>query len=401
MADELAALAAAYLRAGDAFGRADFAAATAAFRDALAINRGEAALEYHIAATLSRSGAPDQAIAALERLTARSALIPQPRDFPQLPAETLARLQARARGNLPPTRSAVAFTLDERDLIPEGIAHDPRTDTLFVGSIYKRKIVAVAADGRVQDFVAPRDDLDAPLGMKVDAARRTLWVAAPAVPSMRGFTESLRNRAAVFAFDLDSGELRARHPRTTPGPHLLNDLVVAGDALYVTDSEAGEVLRLDPATGEYTVVIPAGEVNYANGVALSDDGRTLFVADFVRGLTGVRLDSGERFILAHPRGASTHGFDGLYYRRGALIGVDNGAAQGRIVRLALAPEHDRITAVDVLEAGHPAFDIPTTGTIVGDHLVYIANSQLRSFDGGVIWPHERLQPVQLLRVPLA
>lgn len=397
-ADELAALAAAYLRAGAGLGRRDFSAAAAAFRDALAINRGDAALAYHLASALAQAGEHAQTIAALEQL-AGSDLVPQARDFPGLPADALARLHARAREALPPTRSAVVHTLDERDLIPEGIAHDRQRDTLFVGSIYKRKIVAVDAQG-VRDFVAARDDLDGPLGMKVDAG--TLWFAAPALPNMRGFTDALRGRAAVFAVDTDTGRVRARYPRSTPGPHLLNDLVVApGGALYVSDSEAGELLRLDPATGEFTVVIPAGEIFYPNGVALSDDGRTLFVADFVRGLTGVRTDSGERFIVAHPRGAHTHGFDGLYFHRGALIGVDNGVAQGRVVRMELAPTHDRITRVDILEAGHPAFDIPTTGTIVGDDLVYIANSQLRSFDGDAIWPPERLQPVQLLRVPLA
>jgi sugar lactone lactonase YvrE len=401
-ADELAAIAAAYLRAGAGLGRRDFAAAATAFREALAINRGDVALDYQIASALAQAGQHDQAIAALEPVVTRTALVPQARDFPGLPADALARLQALARANLPPTRSAVAFTLPERDLIPEGIAHDPQSGSLFVGSIYKRKLVRVAADGTIGDFVAPRDDLDGPLGMKVDVARRTLWVAAPALPNMRGFTEAMRNRAAVLAFDVDSGQLRARHARTTPGPHLLNDLALTPDGtLFVSDSEAGEVLRLDPATGEFTAVIPPGEVYYPNGVALSDDARTLFVADFVRGLTGVRLDSGERFIVAHPRGAFTHGFDGLYYHRGALIGVDNGVAQGRIVRLELAPTHDRITRVDVLEAGHPAFEIPTTGTVVGDHLVYIANSQLRSFDGDTIWPDERLQPIQLLRVPLA
>jgi sugar lactone lactonase YvrE len=398
--DELAALAAAYLRAGAGLGRRDFPAAVAAFRDALAINRGDAALAYQIASALAQAGEHAQAIAALERL-AGSALVPQARDFPGLPEGALARLHARAREALPETRSAVAHTLAERDLIPEGVAHDPRTDTLFVGSIYKRKVVAVDARGGARDFVAASDDLDSPLGMKVDVATRTLWFAAPALPNMRGFTDAVRGRAAVVAADADTGRIRARYPRTTPGPHLLNDLVVApGGAVYVTDSEAGEVLRLDPATGEFTVVIPAGEVYYPNGVALSDDGGTLFVADFVRGLTGVRTGSGERFIVAHPRGAATHGFDGLYYHRNALIGVDNGVAQGRIVRMELAPTHDQITAVDVVEAGHPAFEIPTTGTIVGEDLVYVANSQLRSFDGDSIWPPERLQPVQLLRVPL-
>ncbi|MCY1014088.1 hypothetical protein OV079_52945 [Nannocystis pusilla] len=36
----------------------------------------------------------------------------------------------------------------------------------------------------------------------------------------------------------------------------------------------------------------------------------------------------------------------------------------------------------------------------GDSLVYIANSQLRSFEGGQVFPPERLFPVQVLRLSL-
>ncbi len=103
--------------------------------------------------------------------------------------------------------------------------------------------------------------------------------------------------------------------------------------------------------------------------------------------------------VALPR-LFTHGFDGLYYREGALIGVDNGAGQGRVVRLHLSPTRDAVVRIEVLEAGHPSFRIPTTGAIVGDDLIYIANSQLRSFTDDKIWPPERLVPVELLRLSL-
>lgn len=69
-------------------------------------------------------------------------------------------------------------------------------------------------------------------------------------------------------------------------------------------------------------------------------------------------------------------------------------------RPILAPALDRVVRVEVLEAGHPAFDIPTTGALVGDALVYIANSQLRSFAGGKIFPAERLRPIEVLRLAL-
>lgn len=392
---------AAYLRAGDALTRQDYPAAVTALREIIDQNPGDDAPAYLVAVALAAGGHKQDAARALRRLAeSGSTRVPQAHDFPGLDADTLRSLAAAAQANLPPPRSTVAHTLAQADLIPEGITHDPQTGRLFVGSTYRRKIVAVAQDGATRDLVAA-GTIDAPLGMRVDVERRALWVATVAIPTMEGYQPELRSRSSLLEIDVDSGAVRRTALRGRHG-HLLNDLVLdRAGACFVTDSERGEVLRLDPGAQEFTVLVPAGELSYPNGLTLADDGRTLFVADFVRGLTSIDIASGTRTIIKHRPGMFTHGFDGLYTHRGALIGVDNGAGQGRVVRMQLSPGRDVVTRLDVLEAGHPAFRIPTTGTIVGDDLIYIANSQIRSFTDNKIWPPEQLQPVVLLRLPLA
>ncbi|PCC73738.1 SMP-30/gluconolactonase/LRE family protein [Nannocystis exedens] len=403
---EMGALTGAYGKLGGSFGRQDFAAGLAALDAAAAIDVGDESIDYRRASLLAAAGRGEEALAVLQRLDAAgSLLVPQPHDFPKLAGPELDRLAAAARARLPASASARAFTLADRALIPEGIAHDPGTGTFFVGSIYKRKIVAVDREGAARDLAVadPANGLYSPLGMKFDARRGSLWVASAGLPEMQGYVEAEhRGKAALHELDPSTGQSRARYPRESPGPHLLNDLVIAPDgALYVTDSGAGEVLMLRPGPGaQFESVAPAGEFGYPNGIALSDDGSVLFVADFVRGVTAIPLATRQLRVLPRPRGAATHGFDGLYFHRGALVGVDNGAGGGRIVRLALAPTFDSIVRVEVLEAGHPDFLIPTTGVLDGDSLVYIANSQLRSFEDGQIFPPERLFPAQVLRLPL-
>lgn len=398
-------LVAEYLAAIVRLGRGDFVAAAAAFRAAAHHNPGDDSLEYSAATALARAGREAEALAALERLAAQgSRLVPQAHDFPTIPTERLEPIAAATRKNLPPPRSQPGFTLAERDLIPEGITCDPASGTFFVGSLYRRKIVAIGSDGAVRDLVAPAaDELYSPLGLRFDARRGVLWVASAATPTMQGFDPALHaGRSALHEIDVRTGKTRARYPRDTLRPHLLNDLALGPRGeIYVSDSETGELLLIEPGpAAQFEALVPSGALAYPNGVALADDAQTVFVADFLQGVSAVRLATRERTTLTHPQGASIHGLDGLYFDRGALIGVDNGSGAGRILRLELAPAHDRILRVEVLEAGHPAFEIPTTGTLLGTDFYYIANSQMRSFVDGKILPLERLHPVEILRLPL-
>src|SRR4051812_9537514 len=69
---------------------------------------------------------------------------------------------------LPPRHAEVAFTINEKDLIPEGIAYDPAQKEFYVGSILKRKIVRIDSSGRASDFTSEgQDGLFKVLGMTV------------------------------------------------------------------------------------------------------------------------------------------------------------------------------------------------------------------------------------------
>ncbi len=404
---EVEALSSAYLQAGAAFGSGDMAAVASKLSRGLEVNPGDESIIYDVAAAFAQAGRAEDALSWLDRLVElRSHLVPQDRDFPGLQGERYQRIVQALQRNVPPSRSAPAFTVPERGLIPEGIAHDPVTRTFFVGSIQKRKVVAIRPDGSVSDFATSEAQLDAVLGMRVDPARRILWVNSYATPTMQGFDEALRGRATLHKFDLATGRQVARFVRGPGGRHLLNDIAVSpsGD-VFLTDSETGEVLELRadaPEGTPFKVLVPPGQLYYPNGITLSEDGRTLFIADWVHGITVLRLDSGERFTLTHPRGASLHGLDGMYFHQGSLVGVQNGVGAGRIVRFMLSETGEHVVRTEVLEAQHPSFQIPTTGVLVGEELYFIANSQLRSLGAdGKYLPVEQLQPVSILRVSVA
>ena len=317
---------------------------------------------------------------------------------------------AIAQNAEPVVRSAPAFTVGEADLIPEGIAWDPGTRSLFLGSLSKHKIIAVAPDGAVRDFVPPgRDGLPLVLGLKVDRGRKpaSLWACAAEGDPAEG--ENTSRRSFLFRFDLETGRTVQKIPSPAGGRHLFNDLAIArnGD-VYFTDSEEGAFYRLPAGTESLERLVAADTLVYPNGIALSDDDRFLYVAH-AGGILLWDVAKRRSSPLAGPEGVALGGIDGLSFWRGALIGVQNGTRPHRVALFALAPSLDRVTGLRVLERGNPLFDIPTTGAVAesgagknaGDAYYFMANTQLRALGpGGVVKEPDQRKPDVLLKLEL-
>lgn len=364
---------------------------------------GSPDLLFALARAAALAGQPGKALTALEQAVALgfgagAGTEPAFQSLLTLP-HFRALLPKIAENAKPVSRSRTAFTIPEPDLIPEGAAWNPRTQTLYVGSLHKNKVVAITPDGKTRDFVrASQDGLRQALGMKVDLPRKALWVCSAEGDVPGG---SPARTSALFRFDLESGRVVGRYPSPPGGKHLFNDLVVSGSGeLYLTDSEEGSVYRLRPGARALEVFAPAGSLAYPNGLALSSDERFLYVAHAL-GIAVWNRTSGERFRLAAPENVTLLGIDGLYFHRGSLIAVQNGVEPNRIVAFPLSPGLDRVTGCRVLERGNPLFDIPTTGAIAGNGFYYMANTQLRALGPGnqIKEPEKRL-PVAVLWMEL-
>jgi len=378
-----------------------------ALKRALAENPDDGVLLSRLAELSADRGVGAEALGYLERLaTLRWPFAPLESSFLALRQDPAFReVAARIRKNEPVVRrSAPAFTLDELDLVPEGITHDPVTDAFYIGSIRHRKIVAVGKDGKARDFVRSAEDgLLSVLGLKVDAARRHLWAATFASKSMKGFIPSMEGTAALFQYDLDKGELLRKIALKRPGEaHLFNDLALtaAGD-VFVTDSEAGSVLVLRAGTNTLEELLPAGSFMYPNGIVLVEEGARLFVAHW-RGLAVVNLKSRTSQPLEAPAGVVLAGIDGLALDGQRLVAVQNGLGRARITRYHLDESLSRVLREEILESGNPLFDgLPTTGVLARGSFYYLANANLRSFDAeGHPKPGEDPRPSQVLSAPL-
>ena len=363
---------------------------------------GNGGVMYRLAQALARAGQAEESVRWL------STALDQGLDldladpaFQSLASRSdFAELQVKTIGLAPVGTSRIAFRVADKELIPEGIAWDAKTGDFFVGSLFRRKIVRVSADGHASDFAATgTEGLQDVLGMKVDAERRLLWVCTAASPRAGAAAGS----SALFKYDLATDRLvKAYWVENKEGKHLLNDVALAAAGeVFVTDSDAATVWRLAPGGDALEIFVGPGTFLYPNGIALSPDEKHLYVADFKHGLSLLDVATKASRPLPFSAGVSTAGIDGLYAIGGDLLAVQNGAGRDRIVRYRLDPTGESILRLEVLESRNPFFRTPTAGVFTSDGFVYLANPNLEALDDdGNVKKDARLEEVVVLRTPV-
>ena len=284
--------------------------------------------------------------------------------------------------------------LDDREMLPEGIAYDPKSQSFFIGSTTEKKIVRIAWGNIESDFATA--NLDGVLGLAVDGPRRTLYAVSTSALTDEGRKEP---RNAIVSFDVDSARFLRRVE--VPGAVQLNDVTVAiGGRVFTTDSGSGAVYEI-PKEGAPRVVVPAGIMRGSNGIAASADGKLLYVAH-TTGLGVVDVASGNVKRVNNATRENVAAIDGLYQWQGQLIGVENVTNPGRVVLITLSREGDTITKVQtLLSHHHNVLDEPTTGAVTDRGFFLLAATGVSHLTAqGKIDDPETLPKPAVVRIPL-
>jgi sugar lactone lactonase YvrE len=318
------------------------------------------------------------------------------RDNPEFKA-IVAAIRAK---NQPRLQSKPAFVIKEPNLFPEGMACARYSGRVYAGSV-QRKIVWTDRTGAIHDLVkAGEDNLAYVAGLHVDEARKELW----AVSSKFGDQADLSNAIqGLFKYDLTTGRRIGTYVAPNRSAGYLNDVAVVpstGNA-YVTNTLEGCVYSTKTGSQELELFLPPGTAPGANGIAVSDDEKALFVAgDFE--IYRIDLRTRSSAPLQKASDVIDASLDGLYFYRQSLVGIQNGIHPGRVVRFYLDPTLTRITRSEILETYNPAFENPTTGTLDGDSFLFMANTQLHKWQPGKpLPPPKDLHDIQILRITLA
>jgi len=308
---------------------------------------------------------------------------------------TFTELVDRVHEHFPAVATArLALATEEKDLIPEGLAWDPKREVFYLGSLHRKKIVQITPDSHTSDFVPPQQEPLLPvLGIRVDPNDGTIWA--------NSFQDAGANAGKTRLLHLDAhGNVLARFSPSDQARHGFNDLVIrkAGD-VFTTDSVGHAVFRFDPAANKFMSLQFHRTLYYPNGIALADDDRTLYVADAF-GVIKYDLSNSSSVDVSPGAHATLAGVDGLYWHRGSLVAIQNGIGTPRVTSFKLSPDGRRVTRVTVLEYRTTLTALPTTGAIRGSDFYFISNSQIDNLNGDKILDPTRLEPVRIAVVHL-
>ena len=348
---------------------------------------------YNVASAEALAGSPDDAVRILARLasTGLSFAIDKDDDFRGLAkrADFQAVVRTMKQNLAPRGKATPAATLRERELLAEGVAYDADSKTMFVSSVRHRKIVAIDDHGKQRDFVPEgRDGVGGVFGIAVDPARHALWASSTRLPHMVGYVAADKDVSGLFQYELATGKLTASYLLPADGkPHALGDVAIApnGD-LYTSDSATPTLYRLAAGARKLEAFVDHGFLSL-QGMALSADGKLLYVADYARGLYAIDLATKELARLDPPAGIATTGIDGLYLHRGRLVATQNGTEPQRVVEFTLSPTGRSLVSQQILLSGHPRARDLSLGVVVGD-VFYInaAAGWVHYDDNGVAKP---------------
>ncbi len=357
--------------AGQAAKVKDYAKLRETLRELKPLMPGNPRIIYNLAASDAMLGDKQSALAGLRNLAGMGLIYDLAADTDLASLRTFRGfatvLKTVADNKKPVSHSTPAFSLAERDLIPEDIAFDPKTVRFFVSSVRQSKIITV--DGH------PFANTDWPvLALRTDPARRLLWAATGWLPHCTHCNPADRDKSALLAFDLDSGALKQRVQSPVKG--LLGDMTISrsGD-LYVSEGIHGAVLHLRQGAKDLERLDRPGEFASPQTPALSTDEKTLYVPDYVRGIAAMNLATKEVSWMKPADTIALSGIDGLYIYRDSFLAVQNGTSPARIVRFSLD-----LHKQEVLEANSPGLGEPTHGTLVGNTFYFLANTGWDEYD---------------------
>ncbi|MCP4978310.1 MAG: hypothetical protein GY931_19360 [Maribacter sp.] len=262
----------------------------------------------------------------------------------------------------------------EKDLIPEGIAIDSKSEIVFINSLRKNKIVKSKLDGSFPTEFIESNQYGYLSGFGMTIKGNTLFALGNSLPKKN-------NKSILLLLNLKTGDLINSYSINDSTFIYLNDLAISSkNDIYITDSESNQIYTVQNSSKKLEVYLEDDEIAHSNGISISDDDKYLYLASYN---TGIRIiDIKSKSILNEPNRDYT-GIDGMKYYNNSLIGIVNAKRDTSLLgvyRYYLDESKEKIIRKEKIVPYGEHFILPTTFDLIDGHIYYIINSQLNNFD---------------------
>ncbi len=281
----------------------------------------------------------------------------------------------------------------QKDLIPEGITINPKTQTIFLNSLRHSKIVSCYIDGsNPKDFITDNQYSYLPgFGM---------FVKGDTLYALGNSLSKKNNKSILLLLNVKTGAfINSFSPKDTSFKYL-NDLAVTpnGD-VFITESNSNKIYTLQSKKAVLEVFLETDEVKNANGITISDDGKYLYIASNEKGIRIV--DRQTKRIINQPNQDYT-GIDGLKFYKNTLIGIVNAkkGEENGIYQYFLNEKNTGITRKEKIFTFKDESKISTTFSISNGYMYFVLNTQIDNLDSesGQIIDEKKLEKYQLMKL---
>jgi WD40 repeat protein len=283
----------------------------------------------------------------------------------------------------------------QKDLIPEGITINPETQTIFLNSLRHGKIVSCNLDGNNhKDFITDNQYGYLP-GFGMFVKGDTLYTLGNSLSKENSKSILLLLNAKTGAF------INSFSPKDTTFKYL-NDLAVASNGdIFITDSESNKIYTIQAKKAVLEVFLDTDEVRNSNGIAISDNGKYLYIASNKNGIRVV--DRQTKSIINQPNQDYT-GIDGLKFYKNSLIGIVNAKKgdENGIYLYFFNKENTEITRKKKIFSFKDESKISTTFSLLDGYIYFVMNTQIDNLDSesGKIINEKKLEGYELMRLKI-
>ncbi|MTI40815.1 hypothetical protein [Fulvivirga lutimaris] len=278
--------------------------------------------------------------------------------------------------------SRVYKQIEIQNIHPEGMAYDNKNKNFYFGGVNKRNIVQYSQDGSITQLINFKTDSDifSVMGIEYDQKNKVLWACTGALPEMMDYNDSLKGRSSILALD-QNGKILKKH--VLEGNHMFGDLKILDDgSVLISDTGENRIYKITLNTEPELWFDLSQKVWNLQGLAMSDREEYLYLSDYISGLYRINLKNREVEKVNLPETVSDKGFDGIYYYKNQLIGIQNGVSPKKTWLLQLDKSGLGVAKAKVIDQALDILDEPTQGILIDNRFLYIANSPWAHYKEG-------------------